>query len=160
VKHNYPHIHSIELSERWYHYNVEQFQYDPHVKIYLGDSKKILPELLSTLNEPVTVYLDAHYSGGTTARGEEEVPLLAELEILKHRPYPDIIIVDDGRLFGTSGNCGKSDNPYYPEMTYNWSDITEDKIIRLMKEEYILLKNDHQMYTDGPSDQYILVKPM
>jgi hypothetical protein len=43
-------------------------------------------------------------------------------------------------------------------MKYDWSDITETKIISLMKENYILLKNDNQKYTDGASDQYILVK--
>jgi len=60
----------------------------------------MLPELLNNINEPVTIYLDAHYSGGTTAFGEEEVPLLFELEILKNRKYDDIIIIDDCRLLG------------------------------------------------------------
>ena len=43
-------------------------------------------------------------------------------------------------------------------MEYNWTDITETKIILLMKENYILLKNDNQKYSDGASDQYILVR--
>ena len=153
---NYKHVHSIELSEQWYLYNVSQFK-NNNLKLYLGDSKKVLPELLDTLHEPVTIYLDAHYCGGTTAFGEEEVPLLKELEILKQRPYDDIIIIDDGRLLGKTGTCG-GDHPIYPMMTYNWSDITENKIIELMKQGYMLLKNDHQKYTDGPSDQFILVK--
>jgi hypothetical protein len=161
VLNNYENIHSIELSEKWYHYNVEQFKNNNNVKIHLGDSKKILPELLKTLNEPITIYLDAHYSGGTTAFGEEEVPLLFELEILKQRKYYDIIIIDDCRLLGKIGICGAGENhPVYPTMTYNWSNITEHKIISLMKEEYILLKNDNHKYTDGPSDQFILVKQM
>ena len=29
-----------------------------------------------------------------------------------------------------------------------------------MKEGYILLKNDNKKYTDGPPDQFILVKQM
>ena len=29
-----------------------------------------------------------------------------------------------------------------------------------LKEEYILVKNDNHKYTDGPSDQFILVKQM
>lgn len=41
------------------------------------------------------VLLDAHYSGGSTAFGEEEVPLLYELEILKKRKHNDIIIIVD-----------------------------------------------------------------
>jgi hypothetical protein len=43
-------------------------------------------------------------------------------------------------------------------MTYDWNNITENNIIKLMKDEYILLKNDNNIYTDGPEDQYILVK--
>ena len=158
---NYENIHSIELSEKWYQHNVKQFKNNNNVKMYLGDSKKILPELLKTINEPITIYLDAHYSGGTTAFGEEEVPLLFELEILKQREYADIIIIDDCRLLGKTGICGAGDNhPVYPTMTYNWSNITENKIINLMKEGYILLKNDNKKYTDGPQDQFILVKQM
>ena len=92
---DYNYVHSIELSEKWYEYNKEQFKYSDNIKLYLGDSKKILPELLDNIHEPVTVYLDAHYSGGSTAFGDEETPLLFELEILKNRIYDDIIIIDD-----------------------------------------------------------------
>jgi hypothetical protein len=43
-------------------------------------------------------------------------------------------------------------------MKYDWSNITENNIVNLMKQGYILLKNDNGIYTDGPHDQYILVK--
>jgi hypothetical protein len=159
VINNYDFIYSIELSEKWYNYNVEQFKDNNNVKMYLGDSKNILPKILENINEPITIYLDAHYSGGTTAFGEEEVPLLFELEILKNRKYDDIIIIDDCRLLNKSGECGICpDHPIYPTMNFDWSDITEDKIINLMKEGYILLKNNNGSYTDGPEDQYILIK--
>lgn len=153
-------IHSIELSEKWCEYNVEKFKDNASVKLHLGDSKKVLPELLDTIQEPVTIYLDAHYSGGPTAYGEEETPLLQELEIMKKRPYDDIIIIDDCRLMGKKGTCGMGeDHPIYPTMDFDWSHITDDVITGLMKEGYVLLKNDNQEYTDGPYDQYILVKP-
>jgi hypothetical protein len=84
---NYDTIHSIELSDKWYTYNVKQFESVENVKIHYGDSKSVLPNLLSKINEPVVVFLDAHYSGGTTAFGKEETPLLSELDILKQRQY-------------------------------------------------------------------------
>lgn len=159
VLNNYENIHSIELAYKWYQHNVEQFKNHNNVKMYLGDSKKILPELLDNIDEPITIYLDAHYSGGTTAFGDEEVPLLFELEILKNRKYDDIIIIDDCRLLGKTGICGAGDNhPVYPTMTYNWTGITENSIITLMKNDYILLANDNHKYTDGATDQFILVK--
>jgi hypothetical protein len=159
VLNNYENIHSIELADKWYQYNIEQFRNYSNVKIYFGDSKKILPELLDNINEPVTIYLDAHYSGGTTAFGEEEVPLLYELQILKNRNYNDIIIIDDCRLLGKTGICGAGENvPIYPTMTYDWTGITENSIVNLMKDDYILLANDNHKYTDGATDQYILAK--
>jgi hypothetical protein len=64
-------------------------------------------------------------------------------EILKNRKYDDIIIIDDCRQLGNTGSCG-CDNEYYPNMVYDWVDITEEKIIERMKPGYILLKNiDH-----------------
>jgi hypothetical protein len=161
VLNNYENIHSIELSEKWYQYNIEQFKNNNNVKIYLGDSKIVLPELLNNINEPVTIYLDAHYSGGTTAFGDEETPLLFELEILKNRKFNDIIIIDDCRLLGKTGFCGCSDDhPIYPTMKYNWTDITLDKINILLKDDYTLLENINNVYTDGAQDQYILVKKL
>lgn len=159
VLNNYQYIHSIELSDKWYNYNVEQFKEHNNVKMYFGDSKKILPELLHSITEPITIYLDAHYSGGETAFGEEEVPLLYELEILKKREYDDIIIIDDTRLLGKTGICGAGDNhPVYPTMTYDWTGITKNNIINLMKDDYILLENNNRIYTDGETDQIILAK--
>lgn len=158
VLNNYNNIHSIELAQKWYDYNVEKFKNNSNVKLYNGDSKKILPELLNTINEPVTIFLDAHYSGGTTAFGEEETPLLFELNILKNRNYDDIIIIDDCRLLGNTGTCGIGPNdPIYPTMTYNWTDVTENCIKELLKDNYTLLKNDNRLLTDGAEDQIILV---
>ena len=159
VLHNYEQIHSIELSKKWYDHNVEQFKNAHNVKMYLGDSKKILPEILDNIHEPITIYLDAHFSGGTTAFGDEEVPLLFELEILKNRKFDDIIIIDDCRLLGRTGTCGCGPNdPIYPTMTYDWSDITENHIVNRIKDGFILLKNENQTYTDGAEDQFIIVK--
>jgi hypothetical protein len=156
---NYEQIHSIELSTKWYDHNVEQFKNAQNVKMYLGDSKKILPEILDNIHEPITIYLDAHFSGGTTAFGDEEVPLLFELEILKNRKFDDIIIIDDCRLLGKTGTCGCGPNdPIYPTMTYDWSNITENQINNRIKDGFILLKNENHTFTDGAEDQYIIVK--
>ena len=154
VLNNYVKIHSIELSKKWYDHNVEQFRNEPTVEIHLGDSKEILTKLLENIKEPVTIFLDAHFSGKLTAFGDEETPLLFELEILKKRPYDDVIIIDDCRLLGKSGTCGRGpDDSVYPEMHNDWENITEYEIFKLMKPEYIGGES-----TDGPDDQIILIK--
>ena len=73
-------------------------------------------------------YKDGYYIGGCHSR------------ILKNREYDDIIIIDDCRQLGNTGSCG-CDNEYYPNIVYNWVDITEQKIIEKLKPGYILLKN-------------------
>jgi len=159
VLNSYDYIHSIELSEKWYAHNVNQFKDNKNVIMHLGDSKKILPSLLDDINEPLTIYLDAHYSGEYTAKGEEETPLLHELEILKHRVHDDIIIIDDCRTLGKKGIGGRENDSMYPLTEYDWTDITEEKIINLMKPGYRLLKNTNFEYIDyHRNDQYILCK--
>lgn len=155
----YNKIYSIELSQKWYDYNVEQFKTNENVKMFFGDSKKVLPQLLNDIKEPVTIYLDAHYSGSFTEFGEEETPLLKELEFLKNREYDDIIIIDDCRLLGKSGTAGTDGHHIYPTMEYDWTDITEEKIIKLIKPGYKLLQNTDFKYLEyHRNDQYILVK--
>ena len=157
---HYDIIHSIELSDKWYKYNLEKFVNYPNVFIHLGDSKKVLPELLSGINEPVTIYLDAHYSGGSTAFGEEETPLLFELEFLKNRPYDDIIIIDDVRILGKKETCGISDkHPVYPTMSFNWENITTDTILSLVKPGYKIYDNYNNEFSFGSADQLILAIP-
>jgi hypothetical protein len=157
VRDHYKKTFSIELSIKWYEYNVEQFKDDQRVIICHGDSKKLLPNLLNLIQEPVTIYLDAHYSGGTTAFGEEETPLLKELEILKERNFDDIIIIDDCRLLGKSGYCGISpDDLIYPTMHFDWTNITGDAIKARMKSNYKALLNRARIFSNGPEDQLIL----
>ena len=159
VLNNYDTVHSIELSAHWFDHNVEQFKNNKNVQMHLGDSKEVLPVLLDSIYEPVTIFLDAHYSGKPTAFGQEETPLLHELAMLQQRGFDDIIIIDDCRLLGKTGSCGISDNhPVYPTMTYDWSGVTETEIKKRMKPGYVLLKNDKKIFSDGQYDQYILVK--
>jgi hypothetical protein len=130
-------IHTIELSGELYRKNVEKFK-DTNVKCYWGDSKSMLPKIIKDIYEPILFYLDAHYSGGLAAFGEEECPLLQELEIISHRKYNDIIICDDLRLFGSTGKCGCNGCEQYPSMEYDWRDISIElcrKAIGYAKEE-------------------------
>ena len=155
---HYTIVHSIELSDKWYNYNVDQFKFHTNVKMHHGDSKKVLPELLDSIREPVTIYLDAHFSGGNTAFGDEETPLLQELDLLAMRPYDDIIIIDDCRLLGNKGQCGSGPNdPIYPTMQYDWTDVTAEEIVNRMKEGYQVFSNENRQWTTGEADQILLV---
>lgn len=154
---HYDKIHSIELSKKLYDYNVKQFSSEDTVIIHHGDSKVLLTSILQTINEPALIFLDAHYSGGTTAYGEEEVPLLHELEILAKRKYDDIIVIDDCRLLGKKGKCGAKQSKVYPPMNYDWTTITIQEIKNRMKKNYKLFDNMSKYYKGKILDRYILI---
>lgn len=53
-----------------------------------------------TENALILFWLDAHYSGAGTARGFDETPILEEMQVIRKRHQPDVILIDDARLFG------------------------------------------------------------
>jgi hypothetical protein len=92
-------VHTIERAENLYKkYGVPLSQLRG-VTPHLGDSRRILPEILEALGDRTAVFwLDGHWSGGETAGEHDECPLLDELGCLSDRSA-DIILIDDARLF-------------------------------------------------------------
>src|SRR3989338_8879091 len=92
-------IYSVELDNRLYEQAKQRFKGSSNIEILHGDSSKILLELLPGIRGTILFWLDAHYSGGVTARGKDETPILNELKaIMKIHPNNNIILVDDARL--------------------------------------------------------------
>jgi hypothetical protein len=107
VKHLFKNIFSIELDRILYEKSKERFKDYNKIFIINGDSSKVLPEILKNINEPILFWLDAHYSGDITAKGDCETPIIQELEaIFKNYIAGSIILIDDARLF-----IGKNDYP-------------------------------------------------
>lgn len=96
---------SIELSATLAAAARERFRGASNVAIEQGDSGTVLPRVLATLDGPALFWLDGHWSGGETARGETDTPVLAELEHVFADPRAGhVVLVDDARLFdGTGG---------------------------------------------------------
>lgn len=57
-------IYSIELSSSLYDKVVSRFSDQKNVNLINGSSETELPKVLSTVNEPFLLWLDAHASGG------------------------------------------------------------------------------------------------
>lgn len=97
VKGFFKEVYSIELSPQLYQRCVDSFRNDENVHLYNGDSGIILPEILSKINEPCLYFLDAHYSAGTTARGNKDSALEDEFKTILPRLsiYNDVVLVDD-----------------------------------------------------------------
>ena len=112
VKNFFEEIYSIEINEKLYQISKKRFKKYNHIHIIKGDSGGILKFLLRKINKPALFWLDAHYSGGITDRGEKETPITKELQnILNHQLKNHIILIDDVRLFK-----GKNDYPTIEEL--------------------------------------------
>jgi D-Tyr-tRNAtyr deacylase len=92
---------SIELSDQLYMEACKKFADDPGVQLLHGDSSTLLDIALDmTGGNPAMIWLDAHWSGGVTARANQNTPIMLELDSVGRRGRDsDIILIDDVRYF-------------------------------------------------------------
>ena len=104
---------SIELGIDLFNKAIKKFKNDKNVTIVHGDSGEVLPKILLKINEPAIFWLDGHYSGGITARGETDCPIFEELDaIFNSKKLNHIFLIDDARLF-----TGQEDYPTINKLT-------------------------------------------
>ncbi len=108
MRNNFEHIISIELDKELYENASNFFRKDKHIEIIQGDSSKVLPEILKNINQSCLFWLDGHYSGGITAKGELSTPIVSEISFIKENAVSNnidhVILIDDARDFnGTDG---------------------------------------------------------
>jgi hypothetical protein len=138
AKKRFDRIISIELEPNLYAQAVSRFAVEKHIEILLGDSAKLLPELLRRpeTHQSTVFWLDGHYSCGITGRGDKDTPILEELETILGRNERDVILIDDARCFNGEGD--------YPRL----EKIVE--AIRLRRPDLIVkVKNDIIHLTPG-----------
>ncbi len=129
-------IYSIELDKTLYQKAKMRFSRYNHITLFQGDSSKILPKILPDIISPCVFWLDAHFSGGITAKGELETPIKKELEhILNISNLNHVILIDDANLF-----IGKNDYPTINELKTmvfskrpDFTIIVKKNIIRIHK---------------------------
>jgi hypothetical protein len=109
---NFRRVITIEVAEPIHRWNVGRFRGIPNVEARLGDSGKVLREVVPGIAEPVLYWLDGHFSGGPTGKGEKECPIYEELSAIFASSREDfVVLIDDARLFD-----GTHDFPTYPEL--------------------------------------------
>jgi hypothetical protein len=96
----YASVISIEIDETLYQKACARFAGDANVRIVHGDCVQELPAILASLHEPAVFWLDGHYSGAGTGKGELEDPILVSLDqIATHSVKDHVIFIDDARTF-------------------------------------------------------------
>jgi hypothetical protein len=128
---------SIELDDKLFEMAKEKFSPYNNISIIHGESDKILPSILSNIDEPIIYWLDAHYSGGITAKAELETPIMSEISTILKHPYVEksAILIDDARLF-TGANDYPSLNTLEEiihQINPNLKMFVENDIIRIYK---------------------------
>lgn len=136
TKNVFDRIFSIELDPSLCDRAKKRFSRLPHISIVQGGSAEVLPDILSNITQPCLFWLDAHYSGEITARGELETPIMQELtHIINHPITEHVILIDDAREF-----VGRNDYPAIEELRNlisrkhpDWVLEVKDDIIRIHK---------------------------
>jgi hypothetical protein len=130
---NFKELYSIELNVPLWEAAKERFRNNPNVKLLQGDSGKVLHELVPTLSAPTLFWLDGHYCGTETSKGELECPIYGELKAIFKSGIIHTILIDDARYF-----VGKRDYPTLKELT-DFVHSTDQRYKLLVEEDIIIL---------------------
>jgi hypothetical protein len=133
MKRHFSDIYSIELSPELHRRAKDRFAGDSRVHLLLGNSGDLLKETLRALPQTPLFWLDAHYSGGSTARGPVDTPIIQELEAILALRTESVVLIDDARLFDGSNSyptLAELTN-YVAEKAPSWIVEVKHDIIRL-----------------------------
>jgi hypothetical protein len=110
---------TIEIDEQLFREAKLKFSLAPNVHCIKGDSSVVFKTILPNIHDDTIFFLDGHYSGGKTGRGETDVPLEQELTLINNLfKHKGIILIDDYRLFQSQEK--------------DWTLLTKNKMIELL----------------------------
>jgi hypothetical protein len=126
-------VYTIELDQALFERAKRNFGHLKQLTCLNGDSSEVLTEFLPKINLPCVFWLDAHYSGGVTARGLLDTPIRKEIEAIMRHPIKNhVILIDDARDFS-----GNNDYPtisvlssWLKEINGNYVVEVKDDIVR------------------------------
>ena len=118
MKAHFDRIYSIEFVPELAERASRKFARYPHVRIFCGDSRVVMPEVLALLTGPALFWLDAGYYGWVGKQGDQQ-RLSAELQMILSHPHRHVILLDDARgLTGRDGIPSVADVKSYVESKF------------------------------------------
>jgi hypothetical protein len=95
-------VYTIELDAELVRHARHNLAGCSNVDVIEGDATVELEKIFATKPvERAVIFLDGHFSGGNTAKGDVEEPAILELQVLqRHRDRVSAIVIDDFRNFG------------------------------------------------------------
>jgi hypothetical protein len=127
---------TIEADEQIYQKAKKKYGDIKMIKFLLGDSKKVLKEIVEHLNHQTLFWLDSHWSGDETYGVDDECPLIEEIKAIVSSERSHFIFIDDSRLFLSP--------PPEPHKMEQWPTITQviQTLISGRNEYYIVIIED------------------
>jgi hypothetical protein len=123
---------SFEIVLDLYQHCKRRFAGDVRVKLVHGSSASLLYDTIKDISEPITFWLDGHYSYGRTGYDSQYIcPLLQELEQIKKHGAYHTVLIDDRRLLKRIPVPGPSE----------FFDVDEDTVVtslRAINPEYVI----------------------
>jgi hypothetical protein len=97
-------VYSVEFQPRLAKAAQERFAGDPTIRLFEGDSSKLMPGIVAELREPSLFWLDGHFAPGTARDGEVACPTLGEISaVLADTRFAHVVLVDDACDFRGEG---------------------------------------------------------
>lgn len=146
TRNSFSKIYSIELSEELAQRARKRFRQKKNICIIQGDSPNVLTSLLPSVSRPSLIWLDAHYSGGDTAMGELETPIMQELAVIfQNRQIQYCILIDDARCFNGQNGYPTIEQleDYVLRNQPGWVFQVENDIIRFHPSEKHIASRKH-----------------
>lgn len=127
---------SIELDHCLYLAAKDKFAGYPHISIVEGDSGKVLPSILKTVDDGCLFWLDGHYSGVGTSKSDKDTPIIEELNyIFNSNLHRYAILIDDARCFNGTNDYPHLDIVRKMASEKNLKFAIKNDIIRIYNEE-------------------------
>ena len=101
MKDHFDQLFSIEISHELATKAKQRFAGKDKIRIIENDSAVALKSLVPEIRHPALFWLDGHYSGGNTGKGEKDTPIMEELATIYASDLDHIVLIDDARLFGS-----------------------------------------------------------
>ena len=136
----FPYVYTIEIVPELYQESksISDQEGITNITYFLGDTIKLLPDLIPKIDVSAVWFCDAHQSGQDTGNNGKWVPLLDELNIiLSSYNHPSIYIIDDVRLFSKY---------------WDWAEISIDSIVNCFRTH-----NKEILTNFSNNDRYIIV---
>jgi len=134
-------IYSVELDRLHFERVQRRFAGYPNIHILHGQSGQLLPRILEDIDKSCLFWLDAHWSGGSTAKGDSQTPIMQEMDSILNHPNANehVILIDDAPYFN-----GQNDYPtlealkrFVLDIHPDWTFEIKDDIIRTHSNDII-----------------------